>query len=151
METMLIRAGHPFWEKTIAFAQACSWRAGPLLARMMRENSFQDWERVIIAVDGEEIAGYCTLMEKDELEEDEGLKPFIGFVFVDERYRGKRLSQMMIEQASRYAKELGYPKIYIMSGEEGLYEKYGFEKIGDRKTIYGGTDQLFQKTLEGET
>ena len=25
----------------------------------------------------------------------------------------------------------------------GLYEKYGFRKIGDFKTIYGWTDQLF--------
>lgn len=26
---------------------------------------------------------------------------------------------------------------YILSGEIGLYEKYGFVKIGDYKTIYG--------------
>ena len=30
-----------------------------------------------------------------------------------------------------------------MSGEVGLYEKYGFTKIGDFATIYGDTDQLF--------
>ena len=34
-----------------------------------------------------------------------------------------------------------------MSGEQGLYEKYGFEKIGDFETIWGTTDQLFQKTV----
>ncbi len=32
-------------------------------------------------------------------------------------------------------------------GEQGLYEKYGFVKIGDFKTIYGTEDQLFQKGL----
>lgn len=36
---------------------------------------------------------------------------------------------------------------YIMSGEQGLYEKYGFVKMGDFKTRYGTEDQLFQKTL----
>ena len=53
----------------------------------------------------------------------------------------------MIEYACDYAKELGYPKMYIMSGEQGLYEKYGFRKLGDYVTIYGTTDQLFQKVI----
>lgn len=34
-----------------------------------------------------------------------------------------------------------------MSGEVGLYEKYGFEKLGDNATIYGTTDQLFVKNI----
>ena len=46
-----------------------------------------------------------------------------------------------------YAKTIGYKAIYIMSGEIGLYEKYGFEKIGDKETIYGTTDQLFKRSL----
>lgn len=53
----------------------------------------------------------------------------------------------MIEQACCYAKELGYSKVFIMSGEQGLYEKYGFKKLGDYKTVYGTTDQLFSKEL----
>lgn len=73
--------------------------------------------------------------------------PFIGFVFVDERSRGERVSERMINAASDYARSIGYEKIYIMSGEQGLYEKYGFVKIGDFKTIYGTEDQLFQKGL----
>lgn len=53
---------------------------------------------------------------------------------------------MMIQSAILYARELGYEKIYIMSGEIGLYEKYGFEKLGDYETIYGSIDQLFVKS-----
>ena len=34
---------------------------------------------------------------------------------------------MMIQSIISYAKELGYDKVYIISGEIGLYEKYGFE------------------------
>ncbi len=38
-------------------------------------------------------------------------------------------------------------KKYISSaGEIGLYEKYGFEKLGDYETIYGSIDQLFVKS-----
>ncbi|MBR6222777.1 MAG: hypothetical protein IKQ71_05025, partial [Lachnospiraceae bacterium] len=56
-----------------------------------------------------------------------------------------RKSERMINVASDYARSIGFERIYIMSGEQGLYEKYGFEKIGDFKTVYGTEDQLFQK------
>lgn len=56
---------------------------------------------------------------------------------------------MMIQSIISYAKELGYEKVYIMSGEIGLYEKYGFVKLGDYETIYGSTDQLFVQSIEG--
>ena len=87
-----------------------------------------------------------SFTENDELPEEYKFTPFIGFVFVDEPYRGKRLSELMIQSAILYARELGYEKIYIMSGEIGLYEKYGFEKLGDYETIYGSIDQLFVKS-----
>ena len=42
----------------------------------------------------------------------------------------------------------GFSKIYIMSGETGLYEKYGFEFIGMYKTIYDSEEQLFVKSIK---
>ncbi len=143
-EILLITGRHPLWQKTLDYASSCSWRAGPYLARRMRENAFLDRERVIVAVRDGEIAGYCAFCEKDELPDTFAFSPFISFVFVDERFRGQRLSGRMIRRALRYAKELGYGWVYLMSGEKGLYEKYGFEKIGDYPTIYGSVDQLFR-------
>ena len=146
-EIYLMTQGHPCWNETMALAENCSWRAGPFLAKKMRDNDFLDWERVCAAcVDGK-AAGFCTFAEKDELPEEYPFTPFIGFVFVSEPYRGKRLSEAMIRCVSTYARELGYETIYIMSGETGLYEKYGFEKMGDYKTVYGTTDQLFKKSI----
>ena len=147
MELFAIQQGNMLWEKTITFAEASSWKAGRVLAAKMKKNDFIDWERVIVAVEGDEIAGYCTLTEKDELSDAYHFTPFIGFAFVDEKYRGHRVSEKMIECACGCAKELGYQKVFIMSGEQGLYEKYGFRKLGDYKTIYGSTDQLFSKGL----
>ena len=147
-EICLMTRGHPYWDETAVLAENCSWRAGPVLAKKMRENDFLDWERVCAAcVDGK-AAGFCTFAEKDELPEESPFTPFIGFVFVDESYRGKRLSEAMIRAVTSYARGLGYEKVYVMSGEIGLYEKYGFEKSGDYQTIYGTTDQLFVKSIE---
>lgn len=139
--------GHKYWKKTLLLATKCSWRAGPYLSQKMAKNDFNEWERVFCAVENEKVVGYCTLAEKDELPIRYSFTPFIGFVFVDEQYRGKRLSQLLIDNAVSYARELGYQKIYIMSGEIGLYEKYGFMKLGDYETIYGTIDQLFVKSV----
>ena len=143
MEICLMRQGHPLWEKTISFAQSCSWRAGPVLAERMKKNAFLDWERVIAAAEGGAVAGYCAFSEKDGLPDGSGYGPFISFVFVDEKNRGRRLSERMIREALRYAKALGFETVYLLSGEKGLYEKYGFHRIGDAETVYGTADGLF--------
>lgn len=138
--------GHEYWNETIALAESCSWKAGTFLAQKMKSNDFHPQERVFAVCVNKKVAGFCTFSEKDELPEEYPFTPFIGFVFVAEQYRGQRLSELMIQSAARYARELGYEKIYLMSGETGLYEKYGFAKLGDYKTIYGSTDQLFVKS-----
>ena len=147
LKTCVMACGHPLWEQTIAFAEKCSWKAGPYLANMMRKNEFLPWERVVAACEDGRVIGFCTFTEKDELPEKYGYSPFIGFVFVEEGSRGRRISEKMISRASEYAKTLGYPTVYLMSGEKGLYEKYGFEKIGDFETIWGTVDQLFLKRI----
>ncbi len=140
-------SAHPLWHKTISFAETCSWRAGAALAQKMRENDFADNERVFIAIENDEIAGFCTFANKDELPPQYDFTPFIGFLFVDEKYRGHRLSNKLIDAACNLAKKQGFTTIYVMSGEQGLYEKYGFEKLGDYATIYGTTEQLFAKNI----
>ena len=49
----------------------------------------------------------------------------------------------MIRKAVEYAGSLGYDKVYLMSSETSLYEKFEFRYIDDIETIYGGTERLF--------
>jgi len=148
MEISAISNGHPLWNKTISFAENCSWRAGPYLAKKMRNNEFDKVERVIVATEDNIPVGFCTfILKEDELPKETKQSPFIGFVFVDEKSRGKRISEKMIEFASDYAKSIGYKIVYLISGEIGLYEKYDFKKIGYVTTIHGNSEQLFQKRL----
>ena len=139
--------GHKYWNNTIEFASKCSWKAGAFLAQKMRTNDFESNEKVIIALYDDCIAGFCTLANTDEISQEYDFTPFVGFMFVDEKYRGNRLSERLINVACDEARKQGFYRIYIMSGEMGLYEKYGFAKIGDYKTIYGTTDQLFFREL----
>ena len=147
MQFYTMNKEHFLWDKTISYAERSSWKAGPYLADIMRSGQLSDIERIIIACEDGEIIGFCTLAEKDELPDSFAYTPFIGFIFVDEKARGKRISEKLIYTASEYALSIGYECVYILSGEEGLYEKYGFEKIGIVETIYGTADQLFRKKL----
>ena len=149
MEICVLDSTDEKWGSVAEFADNCSWAAGRTLARLMRTGSFKAWERVVAAFENGTPAGFCTHTEKDELEAKYPHTPLIGFMFVEKQYRGRRLSQRLIEKAAQYAALCGYGKVYLMSGEKGLYEKYGFEYIGDFETIYGGADGLFCKSVSG--
>ena len=85
---------------------------------------------------------------KNIITEADKVLNFIGFMFVDENFRGHRLSEKLIDAACDVARSQGYSRIYLMTGEIGLYEKYGFEKQGNLKTLYDTEDQLFSKELK---
>ena len=91
--------GDELWSRVIEYAETCSWGAGRVLAGKMRANDFEANERVIAALHDGDIAAFCTFSNRDELPPEYGFKPFVGFVFVDEKYRGCRLSGKLIDAA----------------------------------------------------
>ena len=65
--------------------------------------------------------------------ENENLKSLENSL--DEIYRGNRLSEKLINCACDLALKQGFSRMYIMSGEIGLYEKYGFVKMEDEMEL----------------
>jgi predicted N-acetyltransferase YhbS len=130
------------WQVVAEYAQNCSWKAGANLAKQMKKCHFSDWERVFAAFDGDNIAGYCTFAKTDCIP-DVSYTPYIGFVFVEEQYRGNRLSEELILSVLAYAKELGFDKVYLVSDHVNLYEKYGFVKIDEKKAPWGAMETIF--------
>jgi len=147
MEVIAITSGHALWHETAAFADACSWRGGQQLAAQMRQNQFHSWERVFVLREDTQMIGFCTLTEKDELPAEYEFTPLIGSVFIAEAFRGQRRSALLIAAATAYAREIGFREIYVMSGETGLYEAYGFSPVGMYPTVFGTTEQLFVRQL----
>ncbi|ASK32178.1 GNAT family N-acetyltransferase [Chryseobacterium sp. T16E-39] len=142
MEIKTLKFDDDLWNPVVEYARNCSWRAGKMLAKLMQENRFLDWERVFVAIDDQNIAGYCTITKTDTIP-DVNYTPYIGFIFVGEDYRGMRLSEQLIKSALSYAKDIGLKKVYLVTREKGLYEKYGFIKIDERKNATGDHDQIF--------
>lgn len=120
--------GDDLWEDVAEYAFHCSWGVGKKLAEQMRGNCFRDWDRVFIALDGSAFAGFCTFTKTDCLP-DVPYTPYISAMFVDEQYRGNRLSEKLIRFALEYARGLRFEKVYLVSNHVNFYEKYGFIKI----------------------
>lgn len=147
MNFKMLTSQDKLWNRVRDYAEHCSWRAGKSLVYAMDNNLFSQWERVIVALDDKKICGYCTAAKTDCIL-NVTYTPYIGYVFVDEKYRGNRLSRKMIQYAMDYLKSVGFDRVHLVSDHENLYEKYGFEVI-DRKTApWGSEEKIYMQKLK---
>lgn len=112
----------------------------------MKKELFTEWERVLVAIENDEIAGYCIVSKTDCIPNVE-YTPYIGFMFVGEEHRGHRLSQKLIQNAIKYLKDLGFGKAYLVSDHINLYEKYGFCVIDRKMPPWGEEEKIYMQKL----
>lgn len=148
MDFRIITSSDQLWNQVRDYAESCSWRAGKSLADAMDNHLFADWERVLVALEDQEICGYCTVAKTDCIP-DVSYTPYIGYLFVGEAYRGHRLSQKLIQHAMEYLRSLGFDRVHIVSDHENLYEKYGFEVIDRQIAPWGALEKIYMKRLNG--
>ena len=67
MEIKQVLYKDEYWHRLIEFAKKSSWSAGPIIAKNWEENNYLDWERIFVAVENDNIAGYCSLNQKDSV------------------------------------------------------------------------------------
>jgi Acetyltransferases len=146
MEIKQIFPNDELWQKLIVYGKNCSWKAGLYFAKQMEDNIFTEWERVFVAIDDNNIAGYCTFVKNDCIP-DVKYTPYISCIFVGEQYRGQRLSEKMILSVIEYAKKIKFNEVYIVSNHINLYEKYGFTKIDEKKDYWNNDEKIYRKTI----
>ncbi|WP_322174157.1 GNAT family N-acetyltransferase [Acutalibacter caecimuris] len=145
MEVIRVTPGGQEWPALIQYAETCGWEAGAHLAAIMGQNQFaHPWESVFAAVGEGAFLGFCTLLETDYYPENR-YTPWISTVFVQKSHRGRRISGALIQKAADYARDQGFPTVYIPAGQQGLYEKYGFVEIDELENYGGGVDHIFAK------
>lgn len=113
---------------------------------MLETWAFTDWETMFAAVKGGNIVGMCTIMKTDYYPLPE-IAPWVSCVFVSEEHRGNRISEKLISQVNRYARDLGFPRSYIACEHAGLYEHYGYYYAKEIENYAHGIDHLFTKEL----
>jgi len=137
----------PRAEELLHFIETSSWEeAKDHLADMIRRWEFSGDEAVFAAIAEDRIVGMATFLMTDYYPLPD-IYPWVSSIYVDEAYRGRRISGTLIEQANAYAKSHGYAKTYIPSSFFGLYEKYGYRYLRDIVNYGGDTDHLFVKEL----
>lgn len=146
MRIEAVTARDEVWNSVKDYAEKCSWRAGKSLADLMTRQAFVDWERVIVAFDQESICGFCTVIKEDCIP-DAAYTPYIGYVFVGEEYRGRRLSEKLIRYAMAYLKSVGFDRVYLVSDHVNLYEKYGFHVIDRKMVPWGAQEKIYMQKL----
>ena len=133
-------------QELIDYANNCSRAAWPILAQKMKENNFLERERIFVAIENEQIIWFCTFTKEDWIPNCD-YSPFVWFIFVDENYRWKRLSEQMINEIEKYAKSLNFGKLYIVSDHKWLYEKYWFEKCDEKVNDLGRVETIFFREI----
>ena len=136
-----------FWDKLVNYANSCNREAGPILAQKMENDDFSDWERIFVATENGKIIWFCTFTKEDWVP-DCNYSPFVWFIFVDENYRWKRVSEKMINTAEEYAKTLNFERLYIVSDHKWLYEKYWFEKVDEKADEIWRIESIFCRDIK---
>ena len=135
------------WIKEI---EGFSWGAAKYLAKLLRENSFEDTlgknGKLFLLIDGEKIVSFVTLTHQDCIA-DESLFPWLGFVFTAREYRGRRYSELLIEHACGEAAKAGSHTVYLATDHIGFYEKYGFVYKENRPDTGGEDSRIYYKQL----
>ena len=147
MNIRLLTASDEMWNTVRNYAADCSWRAGKSLAHNMENNGFSEWERVIAALDGENVCGFCTVTKTDCLP-NVSYTPYIGYLFVDEKYRGNRFSEQLIRYAMKYLKTVGFERVYLVSDHIDLYEKYGFYVVDRKIAPWGTEEKIYMREID---
>ena len=147
MNIKKLNQNEKLWQELIDYANNCDWEAWPILAQKMEENNFLDWEKVFVSTENDKIIWFCTFTKEDWVP-DCDYSPFVWFIFVDDNYRWKRVSEKMINTVEEYAKTLNFKKLYIVSDHQGLYEKYWFEKIDEKADEMWRIESIFCRCIK---
>lgn len=147
MQIKSIFSNEKLRQELIDYATNCNRTAWPILAQKMKENTFLERERIFVAIENEQIIWFCTFTKEDWIP-DCDYSPFVWFMFVDENYRWKRLSEQMINEVEKYARTLNFEKLYIVSDHKWLYEKYWFEKYDEKVDELGRRETIFFREIK---
>ena len=132
----------------IEFVEHFSWEeVKEHTLQNLRNWVFTDWETMFVALVDGKIVGMGSIAKTDYYPLPE-IFPWVSCLFVSEDYRGRRISQKLIDHANSYAKALGFERTYIPSEHVGLYEKYGYTYLKDIVNYGGGVDRLYVKELK---
>ena len=82
-----------------------------------------------VLCDDDRIIGFYQFIHHEPIRNTEST-PWLSALYIDEGYRGHRLSEWLILHSRMRAGKLGYGEIYVSTDLINFFEKFGFHEIG---------------------
>lgn len=149
MNIISLREQPDYLEKAIAYFQA-KWPSvlpeiydDNLRNAVDARNHLPQW--YLLEEDGKTI-GCAGLITNDFISRGD-LYPWLCALYVEEKHRGQRLSELLIERAKADTKSFGYSHLYLCTSHIGLYEKMGFTYIGDGYHPWEESSRIYEIEL----
>ena len=99
--------------------------------------------RWYLMMKNDKIIGSYGLIVNDFISRQD-LWPWICAVYIEESERGKALGSTLLEHGRKEAANLGFPVVYLSTDHVGLYEKYGWQYIGQGYSITGKDTRIYK-------
>lgn len=109
--------------------------------------SLTDFPQIVAVTENEEIIGSYSFVAKELVKDNHNYTPWLGTLFVKEKYRGRHYSPLLIENACQRVQKMGYNHLYLATDHIGLYEKFGFEEIGLGLYLWGESTKFYRKSI----
>ena len=106
-------------------------------------NDIKGLPRFYLMLKDKEIVGCCSLIVNDFISRHD-LMPWFASLYIKEQERGNRLSQKFFDHAKSEALNAGFNIIYLTTGHDGLYEKFGWERIEDGYDPHGNKTRIYK-------
>lgn len=99
--------------------------------------------RWYLMMKNDKIVGSYGLIVNDFISRQD-LWPWLCAVYIEESERGKALGSILLEHGRKEAANLGFPVVYLSTDHVGLYEKYGWQYIGQGYAITGKDTRIYK-------
>ena len=100
------------------------WAGAKFIAKKMVKQMGNN-ERVVIALDEDQVVGVGVLVDQDIAAIPES--PYFSTLYVLPTYRSQNIASHIVKLALNEARVLGYQEIYVMTQLKDFYEKLGFQ------------------------
>lgn len=137
-------------EKYLNQIKAYEWDAAKFLATLLQENRLQEtlggWGKLFLLIDGDTLVSFVTFSAQDCIS-DNNMTPWLGFFHTAPKYRGHHYGKILLDHVCEIAKKDGFQEVYLATDNIGLYEKYGFTYMQNRKDVWGEDSRIYKKAI----